>query len=485
MKGKLPQSLHFVGIGGIGMSGLAQMARALGCRVTGSDRAWDKPENAAVFNALKAQGIELFPQDGSRFSLSDKPDGLVYSTAIEEDNPDFKASAGIGRYHRSAALAFEVEALHCRHTVAVTGTCGKTSVSSWLAEALYCLQQDPGVLAGGLVNAFRTPGSAGNFRKGNGSYFVLEADESDKSLLNYGADSAMILNIGTDHYPKEEAAKVFGTFLKGIRQFAVVELAAYKEIARHCGKQPDWPKIILFTGTPGHEAEFDGHPVYRLDTYAARNGTAYAAIHGTGREIRLPGPGRHQALNALALYAELRELGFAGNEALDALEKFHGVWRRFDPAGTNRLGVKFFDDYAHNVEKIVSCLNAGRELASRRVIALFQPHGFAPLGFMREELFAALKKELHKDDIFGLLPVYYAGGTSSFKPQSSEVAEDWRKRGLTACRYLADRREAEQLVRQEAGRGDIVLVMGARDNSLSSWAQELCKKSDTGESGNE
>ena len=481
MAEKFPESLHFVGIGGIGMSGLAQLARSLGWRVTGSDRAVDKPENAQLFQALRAQGIELFPQDGSRFSAPDCPGGLVYSTAIEADNPDFKAAGGLPRFHRSAALAAEVAALHCRHTVAVTGTCGKTSVSAWLAEALFQAGKDPGVLAGGLVNAFRKTDAAGNFRPSGGEYFVLEADESDKSLLNYGADSALILNIGTDHYPKEELARVFGSFLKNIREFAVIELEACREIIAQ-GALPDQVKILLFTGEPEGPDSIDGRPLYHLESYRVADGTAYARIRGTGREIRLPGPGRHQALNALALYAELKELGLGTEDALAALEKFHGVWRRFDPAGTNRKGVRFFDDYAHNVEKIVSCLNAGRELAGRRLILFFQPHGFAPLGFMREELFQALEKNLHDDDIFALLPVYYAGGTSSFKPQSSEVAADWQRRGKKDYRYLDDRSAALELVRSEAGTGDVVLIMGARDNSLSAWAAELARKSDAGES---
>ena len=478
MSRKLPRSLHFVGAGGIGMSGLAQMARALGCRVTGSDRALNNPENAALFEALRAQGIELYPQDGSRFAAGDPPEALVYSTAIEEDNPDFKAAGALPRMHRSAALEAEVAALHCRHTVAVTGTCGKTSVSSWLAEALFQLGLDPGVLAGGLVNAFRKPDAAGNFRKGSGGYFVLEADESDKSLLNYGADSAIILNIGTDHYPKEEVARVFGQFLTGIRQFAVVELDAWREILTHYGKLPNELKIVLFSLDREAPDQFDGHPVFRLRNYSSAHGEASAEIAGAPKKIRLPGPGLHQAANALALYAELLALGIEPGAALSALGKFHGVWRRFDPAGTNRNGVRFFDDYAHNVEKIASCLRAGREAGSGRVIAFFQPHGFAPLGFMREELLTALEKELRPDDIFGLLPVYYAGGTSSFKPTSEEVAADWKARGKRDYRLLPDRTAALDLVRTEARSGDVVLVMGARDNSLSAWAAELAKRSD-------
>lgn len=469
----LPNSLHFVGVGGIGMSGLAQMAKSLGCHVTGSDRALDRPENAALFAALRAQGIELYPQDGSRFHSGAKPDALIYSTAIEEDNPDFKAAGNLLRMHRSEALSAEISALHCRHVAAVTGTCGKTSVTSWLSEALFRLGKDPGVLSGGLVNAFRRPDAAGNFRRGSGEYFVLEADESDKSLLNYGADSAMILNIGTDHYPKEEVARVFADFLKGVRQFAVIELGAWKAMVQENVRLPDGLKIILFTADAEGADSEDGHPVYHLESYESGVSGTRAAFRHAPRKIALPGPGRHQAANALALYAELLELGIRQDDALSALENFHGVWRRFDPAGTNEKGVRFFDDYAHNVEKIISCINAGQELAERRIIALFQPHGFAPLGFMREELFQELEKNLREDDVFGLLPVYYAGGTASFKPQSAEVAADWQRRGKRRYIYFENRSDAMQLVNSEAGDGDIVLVMGARDNSLSVWAAEL------------
>ena len=479
MAEQLPASLHFVGIGGIGMSGLAQMACSLGCRVSGSDRALDKPENAALFDALRAQGIRLYPQDGSRFGDLPKPDALVYSTAIEEDNPDFRAAAELPRFHRSEALKMEVAALHCRHTAAITGTCGKTSVSSWLAEALSELGQDPGVLAGGLVNAFRNPDAAGNFRRGGGGFFVLEADESDKSLLNYGADSAIILNIGTDHYPKEELARVFGTFLQGVRRFAVIELAAYRLILDQCGTLPANLKIILFTADREGPDTEDGHKVYHLADYRSGKDGASAEFRHAARRIALPGPGLHQAVNALALYAELLELGMEEEAVLAALENFHGVWRRFDPAGTSRNGVRFFDDYAHNAEKIISCLKAGQELTGGRVIAIFQPHGFAPLGFMREELFCQLEQQLRPDDIFCLLPVYYAGGTASFKPQSSEVAADWKSRGSGHYEYLSGRADALRLVRENARKGDVVLIMGARDNSLSSWAQELAKQSGT------
>ena len=467
----LPHSLHFVGIGGIGMSGLAQMARSLGHHVSGSDRALHAPENQAVFQALKAQGIELYDQDGSRFADGNPPpEALVYSTAIEEGNPDFAAGAGIPRLHRSAAMGAAVGQLKAAHTVAVTGTCGKTSVSAWLAESLAFLKQDPGVLSCGLINVFRSEVNAGNYVKGNGRYFVLEADESDKSLVNYSADSAMILNIGTDHYPKEELARVFGTFLSSIRDFAVIEEEAYQAILEHYGPLPSSLKIHLFSLNQNSSA-------VHLAEYSSTPAGSFARFSTSSRKVRLPGPGIHQAANALAIFVELLALGFSEEEACAAVESFHGVWRRFDPAGKNDCGVQFFDDYAHNVEKIISCLRAGREISSGKVIAFFQPHGYGPLGFMREELFRALEQELLDKELFAFLPVFYAGGTSSFKPSSDEVVDGYRAEGNKHYFSMKDREDALHFICQNTEPGDVVLIMGARDNSLSSWAKQLAVES--------
>lgn len=475
MQEHFPESLHFVGIGGIGMSGLAQMARSLGHEVSGSDRAVDSPENAEIFDALRAQGIRLYPQDGSRFKEAALPDVLVYSTAIESGNPDFQGAGGLPRLHRSEAMARAIRELDSKHTIAVTGTCGKTSVSAWLAEALDFLGAEPGVLTGGLVNAFRSAGSAGNYRRGKGKYFVLEADESDKSLLNYSSDSGIVLNIGTDHYSREELARVFGKFLQSAARLAVVEEEAYQAILSHSGPLPEaLQKVIFSMKSEGPETQ-DGLKVFRLEKYESGHEGSFAVIRGAPRRLRLPGPGVHNAANALALYAELVTLGFEAPAVLDALESFHGVWRRFDPAGKNSKGVLFFDDYAHNVEKIVSCIRAGRELSSGRIIALFQPHGYGPLGFMREELFKALEETLGKEDVFALLPVYYAGGTSSFKPSSDEVIRQYRETGRHRYLAPANRDEALAYVRDHARAGDVVLVMGARDNSLSPWTRFLAE----------
>ena len=474
---EFPKSLHFVGVGGIGMSGLAQMFLDLGCEVTGSDRALGHPENARIFSALEAAGVKLFPQDGSVYAGGYAPDAIVYSTAIEEDNPDFRcAPAGTRRLHRSQALSLGIGALRGRFTIAVTGTCGKTTVSAWLADALYRLNGDPGVLAGGYVKRFREEGAAGNYRKGAGRDFVLEADESDKSLLNYVPDGALILNIGTDHYSREELAEVFRRFAVSARSVVVMELAAFQEIGPETF--PPGKLILLFSDDPQAPASCAGRPVLHLDSYRVADGSAWCSFCGLP-EIRLPLPGRHNALNALAVHTVLTTRGYDPAEALRAVSEFGGVARRFDRVGVTPSGAQVIDDYAHNVEKLASCIRAAQELTPEgHVTTVFQPHGFAPLRFMREALANALPGLLREGDEFVFLPVYYAGGTASFTPTSEEVAESCRAvPGIRpgAVLSFADREACAAHLAETAKAGDAVVVAGARDESLSIWAKSLTK----------
>ena len=181
------KSFHFIGVGGIGMSALAAGAAARGWQVSGSDRGADKPENAPLISALRAQGVKIYPQDGSRFSSGNMAEALVFSTAIEEDNPDLLAAGDIPRMHRSEFLRLLLDDSG-KTTIAVTGSCGKSSVTAHITETLDHLGADPEMISGALSKSYRRSDNAGNYRAGNGNFLVFEADESDKSLLAYGAD---------------------------------------------------------------------------------------------------------------------------------------------------------------------------------------------------------------------------------------------------------------------------------------------------------
>ncbi|MDD3886387.1 MAG: Mur ligase domain-containing protein [Victivallaceae bacterium] len=504
---------HFIGVGGIGMSGSAAMTLAAGNQVSGSDRGADRPENRRILDALKKQGVAVFPQDGS-FITAGKPDFLVYSTAIEEDNPDFAAAPETPRLHRSELLEKLVEGGHYQTTIAVSGSCGKSTVTAYLAEALLNLGGDPGCLDGALVKRFITDCFAGNFRPGDGSTLVFEADESDKSLLRYAPDYALVLNIGTDHYDKAELARVFGEFLKKVRRGAVLERDVYEAVKPVL---PPGLDVRVFDPQPRRDAHYallDYQVIDHTDaiyqdgkrTELAPSGDRPLSdglgmnnmlrLYGFSQEdcriksrlpiakfsgdkaVPLPQFGRHVALNALAIYAMLEMLGFEPQAALAALGRFDGVWRRNDFAGNTPGGALVFDDYAHNPEKIVSALCGMREYSPEgHLYAVFQPHGFGPWGFMRDELFLRLENELKPGDKFIILPPFYAGGTSSFKPTAEEVASDWKSRARHPEHYMVfdDRGKLRDYLELIARSGDLIVILGARDNSLSDYAASLTR----------
>lgn len=451
---------HFIGIGGIGMSALAAFCRSRGDEVTGSDRSYGKPENQKIFSPLEKSGIKIFPQDGS-FVSGGKPDKIVYSSAIEPDNPDLAAAPDVVRLHRSMLLGEAVTTFPGK-SIAVTGSCGKSSVTSYIAEALKNCGIEPDVINGALMKRFISLEEAGNFHSGEGKFLVLEADESDKSLLNYRADYAVILNLGHDHYEEKELIRVFTEFVNSAKIAAVVEEKVYEKIK---GALRDDLTVAVFG---------EKNAPNRLVDYRICDRTPIAEFSG-GAKIKLPQCGRHNALNALAVLSLLDLLGVSREKSLPALEKFSGVWRRSDFAGTTVNGAPVFDDYAHNPEKIISCLGALREITPGRLFAVYQPHGYGPFGFMRDTLFAELEKFLLPTDRFFLLEPYYAGGTSSFKPTAEEVYHSWIKMAADPGVYRCG--ESKESVRKaildQSGKGDTVVIMGARDNSLSDYARSF------------
>jgi len=468
----IKRTIHFVGIGGIGMSGLAQLYRRAGFDVSGSDRALNNPENAELFIKLKKQGIKIFPQDGS-FAEKHQTEIIVFSTAIENDNPDFSAGKEIEKWHRAEALSNIVDFLRNKISVAVTGSCGKTTVTAWIAETMVLLGLDPVVLNGGMINSFIDETYTGNFRPGKGNFFVYEADESDKSLVAFHPDYSVVLNIGTDHYPKEELIEIFETFLKNTKKGVVIEKTLFgmlnPESYRHLN--------ISIVSFEEKDLKEEGK-IWWLDSYqTGKNQVAKCSYAGEEFSIILPTPGYHNAANALtvtALLKLLQEEKPIGN-IVKAIEQFKGVHRRFEYKGKTFSGASVIDDYAHNVEKIVSCIKTGQEISRGKIFAVFQPHGYGPLRFMRECLFTELEKVLRKDDKFILLSVFYAGGTSSFSPKSSEVNDEYAQKSTVENRYwyFDNKKLAESFLSKEAGKYDLIIIMGARDSSLAIWAEEL------------
>ena len=302
---EIPESAHFVGIGGIGMSALAQMLAWKGVNVSGSDRAIENPENSAIFSALRNQQIRLYPQDGS-YVANCVPEVLVYSTAIEDDNPDFEALPDVKKVHRADMLASVIASLEKTNTIAVSGSCGKTSVTAWLTETLFLLEQDPVMIGGGISKKFSHKKAAGNFKAGNGVFTVFEADESDKSLLKFSPDYAIILNIGTDHYPREELRELFCNFLSRIRKGVVVS----DEVFEFLGKENfTHLKVAIFADYTSSVKEKTDPGIWSIDNYSIKNEISNIIVK-EDISLTLPVPGIHSALNATATIAMCEMLGF-------------------------------------------------------------------------------------------------------------------------------------------------------------------------------
>ena len=458
-----PAKVFFVGIGGIGMSGLAQLMAAKGYTVFGSDRGLDEPGKAALYSSLRQQGIRLFPQDGFGIAAS-APDALVVSTAVEDGNPDIVAARGIPVLHRAFALSQTLKSCNVP-LIAVAGSCGKTSVTGWIAAALHALGERVLVVNGGYYAKNAAPPYPGNFMMdANPQWAVAEIDESDRSISEFSPEYGLLLNVGNDHYGEDELRKVFAAFLSRCRK-GVVTSVGLKALAADA-RCP----LGLFDANPS-----DASAVFPTD-YAMDSDGIHFNANGFGA-VHSGESGRHSALNACAVLAMLKmlRLNHTDTELASAIAAFHGIMQRFEVMGTSADGAALVNDYAHNPEKVEAALSTAHDRFGGPIVAFFQPHGFTPLGFMREKLLETLAKCLRPGDSFCMLPVFYAGGTAAFTPTSEELIAELKQKRMCAdgvSLFALPREEARTAIDAAPGRKAII-VMGARDSSLRPWTATL------------
>ncbi len=439
--------IHFTGVGGAGMSALAQIHAMDGGPATGSDRDFDRGRGAVLSKKLEALGVRLFPQDGS--ALTRETDLVVLSTAIEDSNPEIAAAKALGvpLMHRSEFLARHVSVLR---TIAVTGTSGKSTVVAMIFEILESAGRGPSVITGGSLIALQKRGVTGNAWRGKSNLLVIEADESDGSLVNYKPAVGVFLNLTKDHLEVSALREIFLKFRANVATSLVnSDDAALADIRAD----------ISFGLSSGS--------VHAEDLVLNAAGSSFRVKDVS---FTLPVPGRHNAENAVAAIATCLNEGVSLADSSRALASFQGVSRRFQSLGTER-GVEVVDDFAHNPAKLAATLTAAR-LRGRRTLAVYQPHGFAPTRHLKNELIAAFAEGLRPDDRLWLPDIYYVGGTASKDISSADVVGPLRAKGLSAF-HVPDRAEIAALIAAEAREGDLVLVMGARDPSLSDFARAV------------
>jgi UDP-N-acetylmuramate--alanine ligase len=451
---------HFCGIGGSGMLPLAAIVRASGAQVSGSDRALDAGRLAPKFEYLKSLGISLSPQDGSGLSNGAT---LVTSAAVEATIPDVVRAEQLGLSHltRPQLLCELMNA--AAQSVAIGGTSGKSTVTGMIGWILHSAGRRPTVMNGAVMKNFMSPQAPfASALIGDAQLFVGEVDESDGSIALYRPTVAVLTNVSLDHHSMEALRSLFGGFL-GVARKAVVNLDDPE--ARMLADEVPANRLLGY-GFDSPAAAFTGRNLALLS-----DGVAFTVDHGGEQHgVRLSVPGRHNASNALAALAAAVAIGVTLPEAVAALERFAGLRRRLETVGT-AAGVTVIDDFAHNPDKIAATL-ATLTAQPGRLLIMFQPHGFGPLAKMGEELAQTFADGLREQDALYLPDPVYQGGTVDRSRGSDWLAEAVRQAGGSAV-HIAERPLLAQALLDAAHSGDRIVVMGARDDTLSDYAADL------------
>ncbi len=426
--------LHIVGVGGAGMSAYARAAAALGATVSGSDRAaspyTEQLARDGVLEALIGHRAENVPAGADV--------EVVHSTAIPAENPEREAARARGLPDRSRAELL-AELTRMRRTIAVAGAHGKTTTSAMIATALRGAGMDAGYLIGGTIG----PGGR-NGDWGSAEWLVVEADESDRSMLELDVEIAVLTSVELDHHA------TFGSLL---------ELEdAYRRFLAPAREAVIWrrPELLALRG--------EEQPVVAYDVASAELGGGGARFQREGVEVQLSVPGLHNALNAAAALAVCRLVGVDLQQAAAALAGFRGAGRRFEHVGRTAAGASVYDDYAHHPTEIAATVAAARTLAPQRLTAIFQPHLFSRTQQLRREFGEALAQA---DEVV-VLDVYAARERAEDFPGISgrtiaEAAAD--AGGGRTVYWLPDRHDAARLLAGR-GEGELLMFMGAGDVDL-------------------
>lgn len=460
------KSYFFCGIGGSGMLPLACIVRAQGNEVAGSDRALDQGRLAPKFDFLKARGIALFPQDGSGLANPDQL--LVTSAAVEDTVPDVQAARRLGAEHitRPQLLARLFNAAPTG--IAVGGTSGKSTTTGMIGWTLHSLGKAPTIMNGAVMKNFVTPDTPfASALVGSGNIFVSEVDESDGSIALYEPRIALLNNITLDHKSLDELRTLFRDFV-GKAETAVLNLD--DDETRLLAALLPAGKLVT-VGFEDPAADLLGQNIREEPLAIAFDVTERRS--GETVPVRLAVPGRHNAENALAALAAVRALGLDLRKAAVALSGFTGLRRRFDIVGT-RNGITVIDDFGHNPDKIAATLETLHAFPGR-LLLFFQPHGYGPLQKMGRELIDGFARNLSAEDVLLMPDPAYFGGTVERAVGSEDIIAGVLATGRTA-EHVADRAVAAERLQSLARPGDRIVIMGARDDTLSEFAASLLER---------
>ncbi|WP_209504522.1 MULTISPECIES: UDP-N-acetylmuramate--L-alanine ligase [unclassified Ruegeria] len=454
---KLPQDvgpIHFVGIGGIGMSGIAEVLLNLGYQVQGSDLKASK-----ITDRLASLGAEIFV--GQRAENLENAAVVVVSTAIKPGNPelDQARARGLPVVRRADMLA---ELMRLRSNIAIAGTHGKTTTTTMMAELMVAGDFDPTVINGGIIHAYGS-----NARMGQGEWMVVEADESDGSFNRLPATIAIVTNIDPEHM---EHWGDFDRLRDGFYEF--VSNLPFYGLAVCCTDHAEVQALVgRITDRRVRTYGFNAQADVRAVNLTYKGGVAHFDIHLQYEDkmiegCTLPMPGDHNVSNALSAAAVARHLGMKAAEIRDALANFGGVNRRFTKVGEID-GVTIIDDYGHHPVEIAAVLKAARQATEGRVIAVHQPHRYSRLSNLFDDFCTCFNDA----DVVAIAEVFAAGEDPIEGASRDDLVQGLIRHGHRHARALLDEDDLERLVREQARPGDMVVCLGA--GTISAWANGL------------
>ncbi len=464
----LPPSLRqpfFSGIAGSGMSALALYLAMQKVKVTGSDRSLDEAPDLPIALALKQQAIELVPQNGE--GVKEQHSCLVVSTAIEGNNPEIKKANQLGLpiLHRSDVLHLLTQQ---KKSIAVAGTSGKSTVTAMIFEILKQAHQQPSLITGAALASLQKEGLWGNAYYDTGEWIVFEADESDGTLIKYHPDRKLLLNIDKDHKELDELLTIFNQYINSPQG----SLIAYNKdpLIQRVLKQSKQQPTISYNI---NEIKINSK-VHKIEQVQYENWSTKFQIENL--KFLLKVPGAHNLTNAVAALSTCLSIGVSLADCAQGLKNYQGIERRFQWVGHSK-GLLVIDDFAHNPVKIKACLQTAKEMIKRspelkRLVAIFHPHGFAPMKLMMDDLVDELEGFFDSDDLLLLPEIYYVGGTADQSVSSHHFIERIKPSHKNSF-FFETKPLLLQFLKEHTQSGDLIVSMGARDPHLKQFAREI------------
>jgi UDP-N-acetylmuramate--alanine ligase len=446
-------NVFFIGVAGVGMSAIAQYLAGIQKNVSGSDRYFKPGEYNETKEKLEAEGIKCFLQNGE--GITEQTDLVVVSTAIEDTVAEVvKAKQlNIPILKRSEVLSLIAKS---KKTIAVGGTSGKSTTSAMLFDILQYANMQPSIISGAGLTSIIKEGKIGNAKVGAGEWLVIEADESDGSIVQYHPEVGLLLNVDKDHQEIYELMQIFGTFKNNTRELFIINQsnALAKQLSQDIKHDfsSDEKSGAGFIATNFKQEGFNIQ-------YSIRN-----------VQFSINAIGRHNMENALAATAVANQLGVDLNSCAEALKNYEGIYRRNQILG-NKNGVWVIDDYAHNPVKCAAAIASCQPLANK-VVAWFQPHGYGPTRFLRNDFVKELAHVLRPQDEIWMSEIFYAGGTAVKDISANDLINDIKALGKQAF-FVENRNNFVETVRPHLSGNAVLLLMGARDPSLEIFSKSV------------